>query len=59
MSGGLKFDTFKDTPSRKKLGAQALYIQSNFGNIVLAQELARRYADQGIVATLLNPGTLK
>lgn len=58
MTGGLKFDTFKDGPSRKKLGNQALYIQSKFGNIVVAQELARRYGEQGVVATSLNPGTL-
>ncbi|THV07125.1 NAD(P)-binding protein [Dendrothele bispora CBS 962.96] len=59
MTGGLNFDTFKDTPARKKLGTQGLYIQSKFGSIVLAQELARRYGDQGIVATSLNPGSLK
>jgi retinol dehydrogenase-12 len=58
MTGGLKFDTFKDGPARKKLGKQALYVQSKFGNIVVAQELARRYGNQGIVATSLNPGTL-
>lgn len=59
MSGGLNFDTFKDTPQRTKLGKQGLYIQSKFANIVVAQELARRYGDQGIVTTSLNPGTLE
>ncbi|KAF9459220.1 NAD-P-binding protein [Collybia nuda] len=58
MSGGLNFDTFKEGPARKKLGNQALYLQSKFGNIVVAQELARRYGDQGIVTTSLNPGSL-
>ena len=59
MTGGLKFETFKDGPARKALGKQALYIQSKFGIIVVAQELARRYGNQGIVTTSLNPGTLE
>jgi retinol dehydrogenase 12 len=58
MYGGLNFDTFKDTPARRKLGKEALYLRSKFGNIVVAQELARRYGDQGIVATSLNPGPI-
>lgn len=58
MYSGLRFDTFKDSPTRKKLGKEALYLQSKFASIVIAQELARRYGDQGIVTTSLNPGTI-
>jgi len=59
MTGGIKFDTLKDGPARKKLGAQSLYLQSKFATVVVSQELAKRYGDQGIVTTSLNPGTLK
>jgi len=45
--------------ARKKLGTQSLYSQSKWGNIVLSKELAKRYADQGIVSTSLNPGNIK
>jgi NAD(P)-dependent dehydrogenase (short-subunit alcohol dehydrogenase family) len=58
MYGGLHFDTFKDSPARAKLGKEALYLQSKFGAIVVALELARRYGDQGIVTTSLNPGSI-
>jgi retinol dehydrogenase 12 len=58
MYGGLQFDTFKDGPARKNMGKESLYMQSKFGSIVFAQELARRYGEQGIVATSLNPGTI-
>jgi retinol dehydrogenase 12 len=58
MTGGLNFDTFRENQVRKKVGTQALYNQSKFGNIVVALEFARRYGDQGIVSTSLNPGTI-
>jgi NAD(P)-dependent dehydrogenase (short-subunit alcohol dehydrogenase family) len=59
LTGDLKFDTFKAGPTRTKLGKEALYLQSKFGVVVVAQELARRYGDQGVVTTSLNPGTLE
>jgi len=55
----LSFDTFKDTPARKKLFKELLYAQSKFGIVVMANEFARRYADKGIVSTSLNPGNLR
>jgi len=55
---GLDFNTFKDSPARKKIGTQLLYCQSKYGNVVFATELARRYGDQGIVSTSLHPGSL-
>jgi len=57
--GRLDFDTFKDSPERRKRGSNALYCQSKFGNVVAALELARRYGNQGIVSTSLNPGNIK
>ncbi|KAG6849931.1 hypothetical protein H0H93_003460 [Arthromyces matolae] len=59
MSGFLDFNTFKDSPKRRKYLSFSLYAQSKFGNVVFAQELARRYEDQGIVSTSLNPGNLR
>jgi len=56
---GLNFNTFKDSPARRKLNGQTLYHQSKRGNVVFATELARRYGDQGIVSTSLNPGGIR
>ncbi|KLO08980.1 NAD(P)-binding protein [Schizopora paradoxa] len=47
-----------DEEARNALGTQGLYAQSKFANVVLANEFARRYGDQGIVSTSLNPGNL-
>jgi len=41
----LKFDTLKDGPTRDKLSKAGLYLQSKFGNLVYATELARRYGE--------------
>lgn len=57
--GGLEYDTMKDGPARRKQGPWQLYGQSKTGNVVFAVELARRYGDQGIVSTSLNPGGIK
>ncbi|KAG8214988.1 hypothetical protein J3R82DRAFT_8391 [Butyriboletus roseoflavus] len=59
LFGHLDFDTFKDSPKRRKRNTNLLYCQSKFGNVVVALELARRYGDQGIVSTSLNPGNIK
>ncbi|KAF7789133.1 hypothetical protein EIP86_000068 [Pleurotus ostreatoroseus] len=56
----LHWDTFRDNlAARKKLGTQNLYFQSKFGNVVVAREIARRYADKGILSFSCNPGNLK
>ncbi|KAJ7581359.1 NAD(P)-binding protein [Mycena floridula] len=57
----LDFDSFKDTPARRKL-AWRLYPQSKFAtlaNILFSNELARRYSDQGIVSTAVHPGNIR
>ncbi|GLB38375.1 putative NAD-P-binding protein [Lyophyllum shimeji] len=59
VAGSLDFNTFRDSPKRRKCSRFSLYAQSKFGNVVFANELARRYGDQGIVSTALNPGNIK
>ncbi|TRM58915.1 hypothetical protein BD626DRAFT_610667 [Schizophyllum amplum] len=54
----IDFNTLKDGPARQKWNPTNLYGQSKFGNIVHANELARRYGDQGLIASSLNPGNL-
>ncbi|KAI6044653.1 hypothetical protein EDC04DRAFT_2877679 [Pisolithus marmoratus] len=56
---GLDFDTFKDGPKRRAKSGMALYGQSKAGNIVFSAELHRRYRDQGVVSTSLNPGGIR
>ncbi|KAF8885699.1 NAD(P)-binding protein [Gymnopilus junonius] len=55
----IDFNTLKDTPARKKLSPATLYSQSKLGNVFFSNELGRRYGDQGIVSTSLNPGNIK
>ncbi|KAJ6551226.1 NAD(P)-binding protein [Mycena capillaripes] len=57
--GTIDYETFKDGPARRKRTPFDLYAQSKWANGVLATELARRYGDQGIVSTSVNPGNLK
>ncbi|KAF9072376.1 NAD(P)-binding protein [Rhodocollybia butyracea] len=55
----LDFNSFKDGPARRRMGDMALYGQSKTGNILLSNELARRYGDQGIVSISLHPGSVR
>ncbi|KAF8601549.1 NAD-binding protein [Ceratobasidium sp. AG-I] len=62
--GGVNFATLvpndaQADETRKKLGTQRLYAQSKWGNIVFANEFARRYKSQGIISTSLHPGLIK
>ncbi|ESK86522.1 NAD(P)-binding protein [Moniliophthora roreri MCA 2997] len=56
----MNFNTFKDGPARRRYGAilSLLYSQSKLGNVIFANELARRYGDQGVVSTSLHPGAI-
>lgn len=56
---GLRFDTFKDSPQRRRMHPTTLYFQSKFANIVVSNEFHRRYADQRLVSMSLHPGNLK
>ncbi|KAJ7207900.1 NAD(P)-binding protein [Mycena pura] len=51
--------TAKEGPARSKAGNAKMYLYSKFGTVVLSNEFARRYGEQGIVSTSLNPGNLK
>ncbi|THU86675.1 NAD(P)-binding protein [Dendrothele bispora CBS 962.96] len=53
------FNSLRDGPARRKMGSFKLYMQSKFGNVILSNELARRFGDQGIRSNSLNPGNLK
>ncbi|KAI0686994.1 NAD(P)-binding protein [Earliella scabrosa] len=55
----LHWDTFKDTPARRKMTDQMLYFQSKLGNAIVARQVAKRYADQGIISISLNPGNIQ
>ncbi|KAI5897222.1 NAD(P)-binding protein [Schizophyllum commune H4-8] len=54
----IDFNTLKDGPARRKMSTTNLYGQSKLGNVLFSNELARRYGDQGIISTSLNPGNL-
>ncbi|TBU37636.1 NAD(P)-binding protein [Dichomitus squalens] len=54
----LHWGTFKDSPERRKLSTQSLYYQSKHANVIVARQIAKRYADKGIVAISLNPGNI-
>jgi retinol dehydrogenase-12 len=51
--------TFRDGPARRKQRPFALYAQSKIGNVLVSNELARRYGTNGIVSVALNPGNLR
>ncbi|EJU00117.1 NADP-binding protein [Dacryopinax primogenitus] len=56
---GILWETLKDGPERnKKLSRTSAYFQSKWANVIFSNELARRYGDQGVVSTSLNPGAI-
>jgi len=59
QTSSIKWDTLTDTPERKKRWPEFRYGQSKFANVVLAREFARRYGDQGLVFTSMDPGGIK
>ncbi|KAH9945575.1 NAD-P-binding protein [Amylocystis lapponica] len=54
----INWDALRDSPARRKLRTDQLYSQSKFGNVVVAREVAKRYADKGIISVSLNPGNI-
>ncbi|TFK40852.1 NAD(P)-binding protein [Crucibulum laeve] len=55
----IDFNSLKDGPARRNKYSSTLYAQSKFGNVVLSNELARRYGSEGLVSTAINPGNLQ
>ncbi|KAF8895388.1 NAD(P)-binding protein [Infundibulicybe gibba] len=51
--------SFKVGFVRDSYSSTDMYVQSKFANVIFARELARRYADQGIVSTAVNPGNTR
>ncbi|KAI0350182.1 NAD-P-binding protein [Trametes cingulata] len=54
----LHWETFKDGPARRKMPLGNLYSQSKLGNAVVAHQLAKRYADKGIISISVDPGNI-
>ncbi|KAG7449874.1 NAD-P-binding protein [Guyanagaster necrorhizus] len=56
----IDWDSLVDGPKRQSWwsSTEALYHQSKFANVVLSNELGRRYGDDGIVSISLNPGNI-
>ncbi|KAF7290297.1 NAD-binding protein [Mycena chlorophos] len=56
----ISYGTVVPGPERTKLGSvMKLYMQSKFGNILLSNELQRRYGGEGIMSVSMHPGNLK
>ncbi|TBU26106.1 NAD(P)-binding protein [Dichomitus squalens] len=55
----LHFETFRDGPERRKLSTEALYYQTKHANVIVARQIAKRYADKGIISVSVNPGNIK
>ncbi|TFK24921.1 NAD(P)-binding protein [Coprinopsis marcescibilis] len=56
--GNIDFNTLKDGPARRKKFSSTLYSQSKLGNVMLSNEIAKRYGEQGIISVACNPGNL-
>ncbi|KAI0754733.1 NAD(P)-binding protein [Daedaleopsis nitida] len=54
----LHFETFKDGPARRKMDLNRLYFQSKLANVIIARQIAKRYADKGIISISVNPGNI-
>ncbi|KZV89346.1 NAD(P)-binding protein, partial [Exidia glandulosa HHB12029] len=54
----IDYETLRDSPKRRALNNWKIYGQSKFGNILVTNELARRYGDK-IVSISLHPGGIK
>ncbi|KZV84369.1 NAD(P)-binding protein [Exidia glandulosa HHB12029] len=54
----IDYDILRDGPKRHAMSTVKLYGQSKFGNIVVSNELARRYDDK-IVSISVHPGGIK
>lgn len=59
FSAPVKYDTLKDGPARRALGASQLYCQSKFATILLVLHLARTCSKDGVVAIVVDPGNIK
>ncbi|KAJ2925917.1 hypothetical protein H1R20_g11178, partial [Candolleomyces eurysporus] len=59
LASPLDFNTLKDGPARRSKGPRWLYKQSKLANIMVSNELARRFGEQGIISASVNPGNIR
>lgn len=59
QGGPVIYSALVDSPERNKLGTQSMYFQSKAANVMMSNALARKYGDQGIISTSLNPGGIR
>ncbi|KZT11743.1 NAD-P-binding protein [Laetiporus sulphureus 93-53] len=58
MLGHINFDSWKEGPARQRTAVDLLYAQSKLANVIVARQIARRYADKGIVSISVDPGNI-
>ncbi|KAI0809186.1 NAD(P)-binding protein [Irpex lacteus] len=54
----IHWESIKDGPVRRSMTLDDFYDQSKHANIIVSNEVARRYGDKGIVAISVNPGNI-
>ncbi|KAI0733254.1 hypothetical protein C8Q72DRAFT_881274 [Fomitopsis betulina] len=59
LVGKIELDTIRDGPTRRKMSSEAMYSQTKLANAIVAREIARRYADRGIVSIAVDPGSIE
>lgn len=53
----IEYETLRESPLRRKRKLEGYsYFQSKFGNLLLSNELAKRYGDKSIVSISVHPG---
>ncbi|KZW01101.1 NAD(P)-binding protein [Exidia glandulosa HHB12029] len=58
LSGPIVWESFTDSPARRKMSPMDLYGQSKLLNVIVSREFAQRYADTGILFSSVNPGNI-
>lgn len=52
-------EAMKDIEALKRIGSAQMYMQSKLANLLLSNEMSRRYKDDGIVSVAVNPGNIR
>ncbi|KZT11742.1 uncharacterized protein LAESUDRAFT_808735 [Laetiporus sulphureus 93-53] len=59
MLGHINFNSWKAGTSRQNVSVRFLYFQSKLANAIVARQIAKRYADRGIISISVDPGNTK
>ncbi|KZS99459.1 NAD(P)-binding protein, partial [Laetiporus sulphureus 93-53] len=59
MLGHINFNSWKAGTSRQNVSVRFLYFQSKLANAIVARQIAKRYADRGIISISVDPGRLR